>query len=312
MGTVVVSVDAELGWGFHDVDHPVDRMESARAGWHTLVDLFDEYQVPATWALVGHVLLEDCDARHDDHPAGREWFAAERGKWADRPDLRYGPDLYEYLEEASVAHDVGSHSFSHVVFGDEATTPEVARAELERAVDLARRRDDDLQSFVYPRNSVGHRDLLAEYGFTTYRGTNPHKRGPLGKLRSATLGDADPLLVTPTIDEHGLVNVPASLFLFGFEGSMRRAVTTLLEDPVVRRARQGIDAASHTDGVFHVWLHPNNLVGPTAVQRVETILSHLDDRRGTVEIATMADVAEATKRSADATHRSRASAREQR
>ena len=298
MGTVVFSVDAELGWGFHDVDHPVDRMEAARPGWHRLVELFDEYEVPATWALVGHLLLSDCDTYHDDHPAGRDWFASERGKWADRPDLRYGLDLFDRLEGAAVDHDIGNHTFSHVIFGNEATSREIARAELERSVTIGERRGFDSRSFVFPRNSIGHRDLLAEYGFTTYRGTNPYKRSALGKLVSATVGDSGPWLVTPRVDEHGLVNIPASLYLFGFEGRTKRTIATLLEDPIVRQARRGIDVASRSDGVFHMWLHPNNLVSGADVRRVESILSYLDARRADVEIATMADVAARTTASA--------------
>jgi peptidoglycan/xylan/chitin deacetylase (PgdA/CDA1 family) len=56
----VISVDAELGWGFHDIDPPTSRVEAARTGWKRLAGLFNEYDVPATWAVVGR----QCDEQH--------------------------------------------------------------------------------------------------------------------------------------------------------------------------------------------------------------------------------------------------------
>lgn len=290
MGSVVVSVDAELGWGFHDGDPPAARVESARGGWRTLADLFDEFSVPATWAVVGHIMLEDCDGLHEGHPAGPEWFERECQEWASRPDLRFGPDLVSEVQAADVDHEIASHTFSHVLFGSD-TSERLARAELELSREAAEPFDVDLRSFVFPRNSVGHRELLAEYGFQSYRGVGPPGPNRLEKLAAATVGEPHPQLVTPELDEHGLVDVPASLYLFCFEGAARRAVATVFEDPVVQRAREGIDAACREDGVFHLWLHPNNLVGPPDITRIRSILSYLDERRDEVAVETMGQVA---------------------
>ncbi|MFC7194616.1 polysaccharide deacetylase family protein [Halosimplex aquaticum] len=134
VGSVVVSVDAELGWGFVDYDSPPEsRVESGRSGWRTLCRLFDAYDVPATWAVVGHLFHEACDGRHPDHPAGPEWFAPEREQWADRPDLTCGPELIERVRESGPDHEIGSHTYSHVLFGDDQTTGDVAAAEQRAA-----------------------------------------------------------------------------------------------------------------------------------------------------------------------------------
>lgn len=292
MGSVVISVDAELGWGFHDKEAPTSRVEAARSGWKRLAQLFDEYDVPATWAIVGHLLLEDCDGRHEDHPAGPEWFEREREEWATRPDLRFGSDLVERIVTASVDHDIGCHTFSHVLFGDSETTRETASAELELAIAAGKRAGLHYSSFVFPRNNVGHRDLLAEYGFETYRGRRTEHRSTTRKFAEATVLNSDPKLVAPARDEYGLVNIPASLFLFGFEGRARRAVASVFEDPIVEHARSGIDAASRSDGIFHMWLHPNNLVAKRDVRRIETILSYLEESRPEITVETMADVAD--------------------
>jgi peptidoglycan/xylan/chitin deacetylase (PgdA/CDA1 family) len=134
MGSVVVSIDAELGWGFHDHEEPPSsRIDAARSGWHTLLDVFDTYDVPATWAVVGHLFLETCDGVHANHPSIDGWFDRERESWTTRPDLRFGRDLVAATVDADVDHEIACHSFSHVLFDDSRVTREIASAEVAAA-----------------------------------------------------------------------------------------------------------------------------------------------------------------------------------
>lgn len=290
VGSVVLSIDAELGWGFPDTPVPQQRVDAARTGWQALVDMLDRYQVPATWAIVGHLFLAECDRHHETHPRGPNQFLVERTALADRPDLRFAPELIDRVRTAAVDHEIASHSFSHVLFGAEETTTEVARTELEWALEAADDADR-MHSFVFPRNSIGHRDVLAEWGFGAYRGRSPYALSAMRKLATATILRPRPKLVAPSIDDYGLVNVPASLYLFGFEGRARRLVQPLRGDPIVRHAVRGIDAAADSDdGIFHLWLHPNNVVDDAAVERLDRIFQYVDDRRDDLRVETMADV----------------------
>ncbi|NKE37599.1 polysaccharide deacetylase family protein [Natronococcus sp. JC468] len=292
VGSVVISLDAELGWGFHDLEPlPTARVEAGRRGWETMLELCDEYEVPATWAVVGHLMLESCDGVHADHPAPEGWFDRERGAWRDREDLRYCPELVRAILEADADHELASHSFSHALFGRPETDREFAAAELERSVELAREWGLTVDSFIYPRNDVGHRDVLAEYGVGAYRGRSPTPDGIRGLLDSTVR--ARSMLVEPRVDEYGLVNVPASLFLFGFEGPARTVAESVWSDPMVVLARRGIDDAVDGDGVFHMWLHPNNLTRERDDERMRAILSYLARRRAETDLTveTMVDAA---------------------
>ncbi len=256
-----------------------------------MLELLDEFDVPATWAVVGHLMLEDCDADHAEYPAPDGWFDRERTDWADRKDLRFGRDLVRDILESDVAHEFASHSFSHVLFGRPETDRELAIAELERSRELAAEWDRSIDSFIYPRNSIGHRDVLAEYGITAYRGSSPTRDGVRGVFDS-TIRDRS-MLVTPTVDEYGLVDVPASMFLFGFEGPARTVAESIWEDPMVVLARRGIDEAARTDGLFHMWLHPNNLTHQRDDRRMRAILSHLERKRSETDLTveTMTEIA---------------------
>lgn len=297
MGSVVISLDAELGWGYVDYDSPPERVAHARSGWKTLLELFDEYDVPATWAVVGHLLLDECDGEHSDVPAAEGWFSKERDPTRFGPEQRFARGLVDAVEDADADHELGSHSFSHPEFGriDRAW----ADAEVAASVELARERGFEVDSFAFPRNSVGHRGVLADHGVECYRGVTPVTRGksafkPLRTLTGGTVLDRRSFLVAPYADEHGLVNVPASLYLFSFEGRARDVAAPLVGDPIVRQAKRGVDQACRGDGVFHMWLHPNNVWRPYTRERVRSILSYVDDRRreSSLSVETMGDVAD--------------------
>lgn len=299
MATVVISVDAELAWGSHDFEStPTDRVESARDGWRTLLDRFDHYDTPATWAIVGHLFLADCEGEHPEHPSLDGWFDADPGGPASTSSRWFADGLVDALLDSPVDHDIGGHSFSHRQLNPDLDR-EIARAEVAATAEAAAERGLDLESFVHPGNVIGHCDLLAEYGFTCYRGHGPDLPydgtpvEPARKLLSGAVGGR-PRLVEPSIDEHGLVDVPASLYLFDVDGAPRRALHRAGFDPVLDRAKRGIEAAAEQDGVYHLWLHPNNLVGDRAVDRVERILEHLDAVRSRTDLTveTMAAVAE--------------------
>lgn len=297
MGSVIISIDAELGWGFHDRPNPpMGRLNASREGWRHLLRLLERFEVPATWAVVGHLFLRSCDGVHEEHPAPEGWFRRERNEWSDRPDLRFGGTLVDELLDADVAHDIGCHTFSHVLFDDPRVTRDVVRAELQRAIELGAERGVDYDSFVFPRNAPGYRDVLTDYGFSAYRGGHSRSSGIrdyAGKI--ASVGDPTRVsLIRPSVDEYGMVNVPPSLFLFGIEGAVRTAFESVWVDPIVRQAISGIDRAAQEDGSFHMWLHPNNLTAERDVERIRTILEHLDRRRrdSALTVETMSDVAE--------------------
>ncbi|WP_132059363.1 polysaccharide deacetylase family protein [Halorussus amylolyticus] len=298
MGSVVLSLDAELAWGFHDhADLPDERVSSARESWLRLLELFDEFDVPATWAVVGHLMLDDCDGDHRDHPTEDGWFDRDPGTWERRDEEWYGSKLVDAIEGADADHEVGSHTFSHVEFGH--TTREIAAAEMREAVEIAEDRGLTVDSVVFPRNYVGHRDVLAAYGVKSYRGVQPRRwydRGLLGsaaKLLGWPTGLVSPTLVTPEVDEYGLVNIPASLYLFCFEGRARSLVEGVTGDPVVTMAKRGIDRAASEEGVFHMWLHPNNLTDDRDFDRMRAILSHLAEVRDRtpLKVQTMGEIA---------------------
>lgn len=299
-GTVVFSVDAELSWGVHDMypltDAQKQRYDTARENWFELLRLFEAFDVPATWAVVGH-LLSNADRYREDHPCSNGYFATADSGIESEPQKWLGTDLLEAVEAATVDNEIGSHSYSHAVFSD--ISEEVARSECELARALGHEHGLDLTSFVFPRNRIGHRSSLASAGFTCYRGRRPSPAVPLpgyqgGRMLVGGLtGAVAPPTVMPAVDEYGLVNIPASLFLGGFRGRLWSALETFGSDPAVSLAKSGIEAACKRGELFHMWLHPHDLTDECYVDRVKNILDYVDLKaaENEVQIRTMGEVA---------------------
>ncbi len=297
MGSVVISLDGELGWGRHLNVPSGEYVADARSCWYRLLERFDEFDVPATWAIVGHLFHSKCDERHEEHPAG-ERCCTRAVDDTPAEQIWFGSELVDAVRSADVDHEIASHGYTHWRFDHEGMTEAIAERELRRSIDAAG--EVELSSFVFPVNRMKYRRLLAEYGFDCYRGPNPrHATESTFRRRATKIGDAfvratPPPIVTPTVDEYGLVNVPASLYLSGFEGPLRSVAAAVGRDPIVAKAKRGIDAAVGSDGVFHMWLHPHDLVAEHGTERMEPILEYLRDRVDATDlrIETMNDVAD--------------------
>lgn len=313
-GVFTLSLDLELLWGTLDLFGPEGfrgacEIEHAEV-LDRLLDLFVEFDISATWCVIGHLFLDRCSAvagvKHPEivRPAlerrRREWFADDPCSDESRAPLFYGRSLVEKIRRCEVPQEIGSHSFSHVVFDEPGCSRETAASEIAACVRLAREVGLELRSFVFPRNRVAHLDVLREHGFICYRGPEPswyaRPGWPDAARRFGHLADvlraAPPPVVLPQRSASGLWNVPASMMYFPAHGARRHVPVSLR----VRRARRGLAAAERERGVFHLWLHPTNLAHETEAMfcGLRQILAEVRSlrERGAVEVLPMIGVAE--------------------
>lgn len=291
MKYVLFSMDCELAWGFADRNPPVDRVErmhadpsAVRDTYRTLVDAYDAHDVPATWAFVGHLLYDGCDA--DTHPTNDLIRGADPHTNRDADPLYYGPDLVDMVLAADADHDIGGHSLTHPEFTD--LDEAAARAELETMVDAAADRGAEISSFVFPRNSVAHTDLLEDVGIEAYRtGTVGANYILRDGLKPFLLGDEQFWSVPPVRPEptpEGPVRVEASRLL-------HEVRWCYLHPWRLKRTIRAMD-----DGdIAHFAFHPHDLLGyyrlDWVLDRVLAVVEKFRDR-GEVEPITMADLPE--------------------
>jgi peptidoglycan/xylan/chitin deacetylase (PgdA/CDA1 family) len=307
-GTFTISLDFELIWGTMDKAGVEKFAPACRAERDVVVDrlldLFSRYGISATWCILGHLFLDNCDAEHlqiarPKHEwVSGDWFQNDPGTSEKRDPIFYGRELVEKIRRAPVPQEIGSHSFSHIIFGDPGCSVEAADTDLRECVNVASKEGIALRSFAYPRNRVGHRDALKRHGFVSYRGPEPsnYTSWPRPFARAMhfveVIAASTPPVVTAQRDDLGLWDIPGSMIYFPMHG-IRAAIPVSRR---VKRAIRGLDAAAAQKKIFHLWFHPTNLADHTDAlfEGLEEILRHAKqlEERGLLEIATMGEIAE--------------------
>ncbi len=309
-GVFTLSLDFELIWG--TLDHGPEPFGEACERERTqvvgrLLAMFEEFEIPATWCVLGHLLLESCQQRNGlKHPeivqpshawVQGDWFAHDPCGNEESHPIFYGRSLVERIRSCRVRQEIGCHSFSHPIFGDPGCARATAESELAECDRVARGLGIEMQAFAFPRNRVGHLQVLRENGYTVYRGPEPvwyegaPVPGPLRRLGHLldVLTARRPPVVAPEEALPGLWNLPGSMIYFPFHG-FRRYVPMSLR---VRRAMKGLELAARTGRVFHLWFHPTNLAYGTErlFAGLRGILARAADLRaeGQLSILSMSD-----------------------
>ncbi len=281
---VIISADLELAWAWRYVrDNPnplqyaLDKAGQSRRNFPKLIEMFDHYEIPITWAIVGHLFLEECSheasGAHPDIMRLRhftnEYWAYQDGDWFDadpcsdygRAPAWYGPDLVAAILSARMKHEIACHSFSHIVFTDGVCPPAVADSELSKCQQIARQAGQQLTSVVFPANLSGNLASLKRCGFKAYRWHGRYE------------------LDVPRRDGHGLWQIPGGLCW-----EKRAAWPTRAWLDVLRLC---LDRALQTGTVLHLWFHPS--CDPLNIETVFPLtLDTLAHYRNKVWVTTMA------------------------
>ena len=293
----IVSLDCEGKWGMADhlqpYHHELLTDEAIAAAYQQLVAILGRYEIPATFAFVmAFVLTAEERRRFRDELLDEKadaWLRPYRDAAASG-DLAgwHQPAALEIVRAAGM-HEIACHSFCHRPLGDDSISAEGAERELGSALAAARLKRLDLETFVFPRNQVGHLDALRSHGFIGYRQRLQRPSGPLG--RALSLAEelnvwAAPQRAAAAVD--GLVPIPSGRFLnwrFGLRAKVPPQAT-------VARWRHQLRSAAQTGGVVHLWLHPHNLItGPGTAALLEQVLAEAAAMRdrGEIRVLTQRD-----------------------
>ena len=271
-GTFILSLDCEGKWGMADC---LDRrhqelLTSVRLikAYETLADMFGRFDIQATFAFVMALLLEQ-----DDRQRFEGWHLPEALA----------------IVRSGKGHEIACHGFCHRPLADDLVSAAQARAELEAAVQVAHSKQIDLQTFIFPRNEVGHLDEIRKAGFVGYRTALRRVNGMGG--RAIRIAEELNLWRLPQqsmpVADNGLVPIPAGYF-FNWRYGTRRLIppeiTHMRWRNLLRRGARG--------GVVHLWLHPHNLVTASdTAHALERFLAEVAEARaaGRIRIATQAE-----------------------
>ncbi len=288
-GIFVFSADFEMAWAFRYSKKrskvAVEMGEQERKNMPRILQHFDKYDIPVTWATVGHLFLNDCNCTKNQLPhntmprpgffENRNWLY-KSGDWYQHDPCTdvntngawYAPDLIDMILASETKHEIGSHTFSHIDCTYKNCTQKLMDAELKKCIELAKSKNIDIKSFVFPGGTFGNYETLKDNGILCYR--KPFENE----------------IDIPIIDEFGLVRIPSSL-------GMDKDPYSWSAEFHIQQIKKFIATTVKSKQVCHLWFHPS--MDPWYV---EEVLPHLlklvaeAQKKGSAEIMTMGTLAQ--------------------
>lgn len=272
LGALVLSFDFELAWGMRDRLDGSQRLDHfSRVSDEivpALLELLARYEITATWATVGHLML-----RGEDRPAGGQLHPGANFQLAGLSDTDlaafYAPHAIEAILKCPAPQELAAHSFSHPLFVETTCPAALASEELAHVRHAAAQWGQNPTSFVFPRNAIGHLPALRAAGYRAFRGANAEwywfgrpwtiysrrwLRMPVWTLRYVD----EQLAFTPPLPAIrrtcGMWEIPHSMFFPG-----RRGVSRWVHPArQATRAIKGLNRAAEQGRIFSMFTHPHN------------------------------------------------------
>lgn len=314
---VTLSVEMELGWGYHDLGRTDPFSEERIAETerlNALLSVCDRLEIPFTFDVVGALLLDSWPAQLDG-PHADGWFDAIPKTGVDEDPLYYAPEMVRAIDDAAVDHEICTHTFSHVLF--DRISRDVAAWELQQARRVHEEFGlDPPVSLVPPRHYRPPADLLVEHGIETLRipGYLP-ARTRAHKFDRLLLSPQPP---TPPRPVEGVLETYCASYTTLTAASLpagqlpvhpafRPLPKSLCRNLHERYLDRAVERAIEADSDTHLWCHLYDMVDDDQFAPIVTFLETLADRRdrGAVEVVTMAELDEAVRADDPASARER-------
>jgi len=247
-GGVIFTADFELAWAVRYSKRKPDPLEYARGERTNVPEILavaERFNLPITWATVGHLFLESCQQGDHDWmarlPYMDDHWRFTSGDWFDHDPYSnvhkdpewYAPDLIRKILASPVDHEIACHTFSHIDCSDKNCPPRVLDNELKACTAEAAKWGLELRSMAFPGGTAGNFPVLRGHGIRIYR-----RR--IGKYE----------LAYPFRDELGLLVSPTGPMIG------RAHPDWSLEDEFYFY-RKAIDKAIKHNTLAHMWFHPS-------------------------------------------------------
>jgi len=295
-GIFTVSLDCELYWGVRDnrtIPQYDRNLLGVRRAVKEILTAFHDYDIHATWAIVGFLFFTDAQSLRTSLPDRLPQYIDPSLspytyiREADKLESVYhfAPDIVDLIREYE-DQEIATHTFSHYYCLEEGQDAESFCADISSAIKKAESGGLKLKSLVFPRNQVNdeYLSLMTESGIKCYRGNESgwlHRavcRKDESRLRRV-LRILDAYINITGYNTHSLkrasserpFNIPSSRFLRPYSRRLR-----WFENLRLRRIKEAMSDAARHNRIFHLWWHPHNF-GINTTQNIvfmKMILEH--------------------------------------
>ena len=278
-----------------------------------LLELFDKYEIHATWATVGGIMAAGKKEWLRYAPETQPLYHNEQQcayRLTDAIDTAaYPAEIFFRKELVSQIHDtphqeIGSHTFSHFYCNEIGATQEAFSADLDAFEKIAADSGfPPASSAVFPKNQINkeYLPILEAHGYKTYRGFEDnwiHNKIKSNQVVRALrlLNNYLPLTGSDAFTvgepEHGVYNIKASRFFRPHSRGL-----SFLDPLKLRRIKGQMRQAARQNKIYHLWWHPHNfgLDLDANLRELETLFIYYKKLNGqyNFQSATMSEAANA-------------------
>ena len=278
-GTFIISLDFELYWGVRDsrsLEEYGENILGVRQAIPALLDLFEQYNIKATFATVGFLFCSGKEELMQSLPVTLPSYKNSLlspyigyfnalGKSEAEDQYHFAPSLINMIMQKK-QHEIATHTFSHYYCLEAGQTTEQFNDDLLAAKKIANRFDVEFKSIVFPRNQYNedYLDVCRNVNLSAFRGNEdswlyvPRNRSDeslvrrVWRLMDSYINISGNHLHSPNA-VNGLCNLPSSRFLRPYKNNLAR-----LDWLKLRRIKKQMNAAADHKKLFHLWFHPHN------------------------------------------------------
>ncbi len=308
-GILTISLDFELYWGVRDkrtISGYETNLKGTEQAIKRILELFDKYNIHATWATVGFLFAKNIEELKELKPKQQPNY--DNDNLNPYTYIQNNNELEPYCHFATASIDrinsyknqeIGTHTFSHYYCLERGQNIGQFSNDIELAIKISKQKNIGIKSLVFPRNQWNNEYLsvLDKHKITSYRG---NEKGWIykavnesdEKLTKRALRLIDSYINITGSNSYNLssintkkpFNIPSSRFLrpvskklFRFEGLRKRRIINSLKQSAKNKE------------IFHLWWHPHNFGANTDenIEFLESILSSFKDMQSQYEMQSL-------------------------
>lgn len=313
-GTFIISLDFEMTWGgvgvWDKTSYTKSNVSNVRQAIIQMLELFKKYEVKATFATVGLLMLKDKNEAMKHTPELNPSYCNKslspfEGHYLENigdESLYFAPDIISLLKKYDNI-EIGTHTYSHYFCWEKGQTIEEFESDIKKAVEVAKENGLELKSIVFPRNQVSaeYLQVCKKYGVVSYRGnaqrfynqTSSKFEIYYNKIARfldsyINYGGRPSYKMKESEDKVFPIDLRASRFLRPYNKRL-----SILENLKIKHICRELEYAAKHGEVYHLWWHPHNFGINLSenLKELETILQHYSicrDKYG-MQTCTMAD-----------------------
>ena len=278
-GSFVISLDFELMWGVRDVatiEQYGNSILGVRESLPKVLDLFYEFKISATFAIVGLLFFESKEELSSMIPTIKPSYHNTNlspyyeinsiGNNEKEDPYHYGMNLIKLIDQNN--HEISTHTFCHYYCLEEGQKINEFEEDLKLAIKIAKKKNIEIKSIIFPRNQFNpaYLNICKKHGVLSYRGNEkswiyrPSKANDQSLLkRFIRISDSYLNISGINIYDYKTIkktipfNIPSSAFLRPYIKKI-----SFLDGLRLRRIKKGMTLAAKNNKVFHLWWHPHN------------------------------------------------------